>query len=87
MPIWLNLRLGTAAAMTHASKRWHSIRITGSERRQMAAVRYSLDAKYLKHVGCANSPNISVEPEHLSISRVRFLVGSEQCLARRFGTR
>lgn len=56
------------AAMTRASERWRAIRITDFERRQMAAVHDDLDAEYRQHVGTADAPAASANPERISSS-------------------
>ena len=54
------------SAMTRAAERWHAIRITDFERRQMAAVKRELDQEYEARIDRLNKPSMDASRAKLS---------------------
>ena len=54
------------AAMTRAAERWHAIRITDFERRQMAVIRAELDQEYEASIGLTKPPSKETSKAKLS---------------------
>jgi len=53
-------------AMIRAAERWRAVRITGFERRQMAAVRRELDHEYETHNGLVQKPSAADDQARIS---------------------
>jgi len=53
-------------AMTRAAERWRAVKITGFERRQMAALRSELDHEYETHTDLAKPTSMQKRPVKLS---------------------
>jgi putative transposase len=54
------------SAMTRAAERWHAIRITDFERRQIGAVKQELDQEYEARIGRLNKPSMDAPGSRIS---------------------
>ena len=57
------------SAMTRAAERWHAIRISDFERRQMAAVKRELDQEYEARIGLLTKPSADASNARISSTR------------------